>query len=59
MRFRSSLKLAAPLPPEVQHWTAYVAALMTAAAHAAGAQSFLRYLANAPAKALFAAHGIE
>ncbi len=53
------LKLAGPLPPEVQHWTAYVAAPMVAAPNAAGAQSFLQYLATAPAKALFAAHGIE
>jgi len=56
------LKLAAPLPPEAQHWTAYVAAPMIAApnvAGAAGARDFLNYLASAPAKALFAAHGIE
>ncbi len=53
------LKLAAPLPPEVQHWTAYVAAPMVAAPNAAGAQSFLDYLATLPAKALFATHGIE
>jgi molybdate transport system substrate-binding protein len=53
------LKLAAPLPPEVQNWTYYVAAPMVAAPNAAGAQAFLDYLASAPAKALFAAHGIE
>jgi molybdate transport system substrate-binding protein len=53
------LKLAAPLPPDVQYWTAYVAAPMVAAPNAAGAQAFLRYLASAPAKALFVAHGIE
>jgi molybdate transport system substrate-binding protein len=53
------LKLAAPLPPEVQHWTAYVAAPMVAAPNAAAAKSFLRCLATGPAKALFAAHGIE
>jgi molybdate transport system substrate-binding protein len=53
------LKLAAPLPEDVQHWTAYAAVPMVAAPHAAGAQSFLHYLASAPAKALFAAHGIE
>lgn len=53
------LKLAAPLPPEVQNWTYYAAAPMLAAPNAAGAQSFLDYLASAPVKALFAAHGIE
>ncbi len=53
------LKFAGPLPPEVQHWTACVAAPMLSAPNAAGVQSFLQYLATAPAKALFAAHGIE
>ena len=53
------LKLASPLPPEVQHWTAYFAVPMVAAPNAAGAQSFLHYLTTAPAKALFAAHGID
>jgi molybdate transport system substrate-binding protein len=53
------LKLAGPLPPDVQHWTSYAAAPMVAAPNAAGAQSFLNYLATARAKALFAAHGIE
>lgn len=32
---------------------------MVAAQNAAGAQSFLQYLETVPAKALFAAHGIE
>lgn len=53
------LKLKGPLPQAVQHWTSYVAAPMVAATNAAGAQSFLDYLASAPVKALFAAHGIE
>lgn len=53
------LKLAAPLPSEVQHWTMYAAAPMFAASNATGAQDFLKYLASAPAKALFATHGIE
>jgi len=53
------LRLVGPLPPEVQHWTAYAAAPMVSAPNAAGAQSFLRYLASAPAKALFAVHGID
>jgi molybdate transport system substrate-binding protein len=53
------LMLTGPLPPEVQHWTAYVAVPMVAAPNAAGAQSFLHYLATVPVIALFAAHGIE
>lgn len=52
------LTLAAPLPPEIQHWTAYAAAPMITAPNAAGARDFLRYLASTPAAALFAAHGI-
>ena len=53
------LKLIGPLPPEVQHLTAYVAVPTVAAPNVAGAQSFLNYLASAPTKALFAEHGIE
>lgn len=53
------LKFAGPLPPEVQNWTVYFAAPMVAAPNTAGAQSLLDYLASAPAKALFAAHGID
>jgi molybdate transport system substrate-binding protein len=52
------LKLVGPLPPELQHWTTYVAAPMIAAPNAAGAQSVLRFLATTRAKAAFAAHGI-
>lgn len=53
------LKLAGPLPPELQHYTDYVAATMTAAPNPGGAKQFIRYLATPAAKALFAAHGIE
>lgn len=53
------LRLAGPLPPEIQHYTAYLAAPMTAAPNAGGAQAFIRYLATPAAKAVFAAHGIE
>jgi molybdate transport system substrate-binding protein len=60
LMFRNQgLKLAGPLPPEVQHWADYVAVPMVAASNATGAQRFLQYLATAPAKALFAAQGIE
>jgi molybdate transport system substrate-binding protein len=53
------LIIAAPLPPDVQHWTDYVAAPMLAAPNAAGAHAFLAYLATPATKALFATHGIE
>lgn len=53
------LKLAGPLPPELQHYTNYVAVPMAAAPNPGGAKTFTRYLATPPARALFAAHGIE
>jgi molybdate transport system substrate-binding protein len=53
------LSLAAPLPPEVQHYTEYVAAPMAAAPEAELAASFVQYLATQEAKAYFAACGIE
>lgn len=52
------LKLVGPLPPEIQHYTTYVAAPMAAASNAGGAKVFVRYLATPAARALFAAHGI-
>lgn len=53
------LRLAGPLPPEIQHFTTYLAVPMTASPNAGGAQAFLCYLATPAAKAVFAAHGIE
>lgn len=53
------LKLAAPLPEELQHYTDYVAATLSAAPNAGGAKRFMRYLATPEARALFAAYGIE
>lgn len=56
---KRGLKLAAPLPPEVQHYTEYVAAPMTGAADAEGASRFSRYLDTPRAKGYFAACGVE
>jgi molybdate transport system substrate-binding protein len=53
------LKLAGPLPDEIQHYTDYVAVTMAAAPNPGGAKQFTRYLATPAAKALFAAHGID
>jgi molybdate transport system substrate-binding protein len=53
------LKLAGPLPDEIQHYTNYVAVTMAAAPNPGGAKQFTRYLATPAAKALFAAHGID
>jgi molybdate transport system substrate-binding protein len=60
LMFRArGLKLAGPLPEEIQHYTDYVAVTRTAAPNPAGAKAFIRYLAAPAAKAVFAAHGIE
>src|SRR6266704_4127844 len=53
------LKLVGPLPPEVQNYTSYSAAPMTAAANAELAKVFVRYLGSAEAKALFVAAGVD
>lgn len=56
---KRGLKLVAPLPPEVQHYTEYVAAPMTGASEAEGAGRFVRHLDTPQAKADFAACGVE
>jgi len=53
------LKLVGPLPPEVQNYTSYSAAPMTAAASAELARVFVRYLGSPESKALFVAAGID
>jgi len=51
------LRLVGPLPPEVQHYTAYVAALTTNAS--AVSRDFLWYLESPQGKAIFSTAGIE
>ena len=53
------LRLVGPLPADVQNYTSYAAAAMTAGSNAEGAREFVRYLGTPAAKALFAAAGIE
>ena len=53
------LKLVGPLPADVQNYTAYAAAPMTAAPNAELACAFVRYLGGAESKALFAAAGVD
>jgi molybdate transport system substrate-binding protein len=53
------LKLVGPLPPEVQNYTSYAAAPMTAAANAELARVFVRYLGSPESKALFVGAGID
>ena len=53
------LKLVGPLPPEVQNYTSYSAAPMTAAANAELARVLVRYLGSPESKALFVRAGID
>jgi len=53
------LKLVGPLPPEVQNYTSYSAAPMTAAANAELAKALVRYLGSPESKALFVGAGID
>jgi molybdate transport system substrate-binding protein len=53
------LRLVGPLPAEVQNYTSYTAAPMTAAPQAEAARAFVTYLGTPASKALFVAAGIE
>jgi molybdate transport system substrate-binding protein len=53
------LKLVGPLPADIQNYTSYSAAPMTAAANAGGAKAFVRYLGSPESKALLVAAGVD
>ena len=53
------LRLVGPLPPEIQHHNAYVAAPMCGARDAPSAAALVRFLGTAPARAALAANGVE
>ena len=53
------LKLVGPLPPDIQNYTSYGAALLSSAPSADAAKAFLTYLATPEAKQIFTAAGIE
>ncbi|MHB8909024.1 MAG: molybdate ABC transporter substrate-binding protein [Syntrophales bacterium] len=53
------LRLAGPLPAEIQNYTSYEAALMTGATEAGAARAVLRHLATPAAKAAFTAGGVD
>jgi molybdate transport system substrate-binding protein len=53
------LRLVGPLPADIQNYTSYAAAPMTAAANAELARAFVRYLGGAESKALFVAAGVD
>ena len=52
------LKLVGPLPPDIQNYMSYGAALISNAPSADAAKSFLTYLATPEAKQIFTAAGI-
>jgi len=52
-------RLIGPLPAEVQNYTSYTAAPMTAASNKEVAQAFVHFLGAPSGKALFVAAGIE
>ena len=53
------LKLVGPLPADIQNYTSYSAAPMSASANAEGARAFVRWLGGAESKALFSAAGVD
>ncbi len=53
------LRLVAPLPPDIQNYTAYLAALMADPPNRDGACAFFTFLASAEAKAILVANGVD
>jgi len=53
------LRLVAPLPPDIQNYTAYLAALVSNPPNREGARAFFKFLASAEAKALLVANGVD
>jgi molybdate transport system substrate-binding protein len=53
------LRLAGPLPADIQNYTAYAAALSTAPLNPSGARDFLRFLAGPEARTILSDHGVE
>jgi molybdate transport system substrate-binding protein len=53
------LRLIGPLPADVQNYTSYAAAPMTARANVEVARAFVRHLGSSDGQAMFAAGGIE
>ena len=53
------LQLVGPLPGEIQNYTSYTAALITASSNPAAARAFLHYLGSPAGKTLFEANGIK
>jgi molybdate transport system substrate-binding protein len=58
LHVNGGVRLVGPLPGEVQNYTSYAAAPMTARPNAAVAREFVRHLAGTESRALFTAAGI-
>ena len=52
------LVLVGPLPPDIQNFTLYIAALATAATNEAGGRAFLDFLGTAEARAILSDRGV-
>jgi molybdate transport system substrate-binding protein len=53
------VKFVGPLPPEIQNYTAYAAAIVTGSDTKEATQQFIRYLSSPQARALLSAAGIQ
>ena len=53
------LKLAGPLPPELQNYTTYAASPVSGSAQGEPARSFAQFLGSPAGRTIFAANGIE
>jgi len=53
------VKLVGPLPPEIQKWTTYTAALMTGAANPESARALMNYLVTAQSRTAFTSRGFS
>jgi molybdate transport system substrate-binding protein len=53
------LRYVAPLPQDIQNYTAYLAALATDPPNSDGARVFFAFLSGAEAKAILVAHGVD
>lgn len=57
--YQTGAELAGPLPPEIQNYTNFPAAVSTSARQADAAKALLKYLASPDAARVMKAHGLE
>ena len=56
---KKGLHFVGPLPAELQNYTTYTAGVIAGAGSPEAAKGFIRFLTSPPAKAAFAAHGVN